>query len=311
MPVLPEHCRLSEREHLYRYQLIVADLFASGEPSVHPRVVVLGGQPGSGKTKMRELAEEAPPSVTINADDFRDYHPMYEKLKLSEPERASFLVNEDVSLWTQKLIRQAVEEKRHIVFDGTFGTSDQNLLKETLAMFKEAGYESQLWVLAVPAEFSKLGIYLRHEIQIAQTGSGRFVSMKVHDLNYRNIPANIDMAVQNSLLDQVCIFSRSVKLFDNKFVNNRINHVRTLSKTDADFSKAAELFLQLRDEPLSAVLEKYFSFRMNEVAAMMDSRINRALKTNDMAKVNLMTKHKDQFLKDLSVNRNKNHEITY
>jgi predicted ABC-type ATPase len=309
MPIQFEHCRLNERDHARYYRLIVSELFTGNTISDQPRAVLLGGQPGSGKTKMRELAMKEFSSVVINADDLREYHPMYDDLKLKEPERASFLVNEDVSLWTGKLIRQAVDEKRNIIFDGTFGTSDTNLLSETLNLFRENGYESQLWVLAVPAEFSKLGIYLRNEMQIAQTGSGRFVSMKVHDLNYRNISSNIEMAVKDSLVDQVCIFTRSVEQLNDQFVNNKVKMVHSLSTVDSNFKESPGLFLQIRNEPLSAVLKSYFSIRFNEVVSMIDRRLNRAMKANNRENVPTIAHYKDQFLKDLGMNKKEDQEI--
>jgi len=302
MSLLPEHCRLNEREHSYRYQLIVADQLIDNAPSSHPGVVFLCGQPGSGKTKLRELATEEFSSMVINADDLREYHPMYQTLKLAEPERASFLVNEDVSLWTRKLIRQTVEERRNIVFDGTFGSSDTEMIVETLSLFRNNGYETQLWALAVPSEFSKLGIYLRNEMQIKQTGSGRFVSMKVHDLNYKNIPSNIEMAVKNSLVDQVHIFKRLVEQVNDRLVNNHVHAVHSFGKADAGFENAADIFLQVRDEPMPTLLKNYFSIRFNEVVSLMDERLNNALKTNDVDKVKSMNAYKDQFLIDLGMN---------
>jgi hypothetical protein len=309
MTIQPEQCRLNDRKHACYYQEIVSELFADNPPSDYPRVVLLGGQPGSGKTRMRDLAVDELPSVVINADDLRDYHPMYKRMKLLEPERASFLVNEDVSLWTRKLIRQAVDERCNIVFDGTFGSSDQNMLRDTLNMFSGNGYESQLWVLSVPAEFSRMGICLRNETQIQQSGTGRFVSMKVHDLNYRNIPANIEMAVKNSQVDRVCIFSRSVEQVKGSIVNNRVNMVHSLNKTDAAYTRSADLFLQIRNEPLSPLLKTYFSRRFREVASMIDHRLHNALKVNDVEKVRSVTQYKNQFLTDLGMNRKGDQEM--
>ena len=76
----PEDYRLSEQVHLERYKEIIAKNLSGDNVSDHPRVVMLGGQPGSGKTKMRELAEKETKSVIINADDLRDFHPEYRKL---------------------------------------------------------------------------------------------------------------------------------------------------------------------------------------------------------------------------------------
>ena len=309
MPALPEHCRLNDSEHSHYYRLIVSELFSGNAPCEQPRAVMLGGQPGSGKTKVRELAMTESPSVVINADDLRDYHPMYKKLKLSEPERASFLVNEDVSMWTRKLIQQAVEEKRNIIFDSTFGSSDPNMIAATLSQFKENRYETHLWVLAVPAEFSKLGIYLRNEMQLMQTGSGRFVSMKVHDLNFNNIPVNIEMSVKNSLVDQVRIFSRLVEQVDDRIVNNNVNVMHIFEKTNADFKKVAEIFLQVRNKPLSAVLKNYFSIRYNEVLSMIDKRLNNALSINEIDKIETIIDYKNQFLVALGMNKNESKTI--
>ena len=292
-----ENCKLSENVHNQKYQLIIADYLSdTSSISNNPRVVMLGGQPGSGKTKMRELAEKEIYSVVINADDLRDFHPMYRKLKFSNPEKASYLVNYDVSIWTKKLIEQSVRERRNIVFDFTFGTSNQEMLREMLTMFRKNGYEMQLWILAVPAQFSKLGVYMRNEWQIRQTGLGRFVSMEAHDINYRNISANLQMVVENALVDRICIFSRLVELVEGKFVNNQVTRVYAFSKTDLDFADAAELFQKLRNEPLTTELNDYFSFRLKQIVSMTNKRLNEALEAGDAEKAKYISEYKNQLL---------------
>ena len=69
MDVKPEDFRLSDFVHQQKYQEIVKEFLSEKTKSDKPMITILGGQPGSGKTKMRELAEKERPSVIINADD--------------------------------------------------------------------------------------------------------------------------------------------------------------------------------------------------------------------------------------------------
>lgn len=307
MPMHPDDCKLSTGDHSEIYQLIVSEFLTGDTLSGCPQAIFLGGQPGAGKTKMRELAVDQFSSVVINADDLREYHPLYNTLKLSEPERASFLVNSDVSLWTQRLIHQAADERRNVIIDGTFGSSDQKMLADTLQSFRDKGYVNQLWIIAVPEEFSKLGIYFRNEMQIQHTGSGRLVSMKVHDLNYKNIPENIKMAM--TLVDRVCIFSRSVKREKDQFINNKVDIMYSLERSNPDFEQSAELFLKIRNEPLSPLLKQYYTVRLHEVVAMIDGRLESAVKDNNMEKSRAILRYKENFLSELGI-KGKNQEMT-
>lgn len=308
--MLPDQCKLNVRDHSDLYNLIVKNLLKSNTYSENPRAVFLGGQPGAGKTKMRDLASDEIPSVLINGDDLREYHPMYESLKLSDPARASYLVNEDVSLWMKRLIRQTAEEKRNIIIDGTFGNNDQNMLADTMRSYKERGYDVELWVIAVPAEFSKLGIYLRNELQIKNTGAGRFVSMKVHDVNYKNLPANIRMAVTSKLAEKVRIFGRTVEKSEGKFVNNKVHMLCSLDKNGKDYENAADLFLKARNEPFTPELKQYYSIRLKEVKELIENRINEAMKENDKEKVNGLSHYKETFLTDMGLKNERSQELT-
>jgi hypothetical protein len=51
-------------------------------------------------------AEEG--AAVLNADTFRESHPLYAQLTLEKPEQASFLVNPDAASWTRKLIEDCM-----------------------------------------------------------------------------------------------------------------------------------------------------------------------------------------------------------
>jgi len=53
-----ESFKLSEQEHERIYQELEADLLRKTEPALHPQVIITGGQPGSGKSKLLEKSRE-------------------------------------------------------------------------------------------------------------------------------------------------------------------------------------------------------------------------------------------------------------
>ena len=83
-----------------------------------------------------------------------------------------------------------------------------------------------------------------------------------------------------------------------------------MGKNDTDFKNAADIFLQARNEPLTAVMKNYFSLRYNEVVSLIDKRLNNALKTNEKDKIQSITNYKNQFLMAFGMNKNENQEIT-
>ena len=64
-------------------------LFARREPEVHPVAVLLGGQPGAGKSRAAQFARELHDQVlvVINGDDFRALHPDFKRLQRDDPEQ--------------------------------------------------------------------------------------------------------------------------------------------------------------------------------------------------------------------------------
>lgn len=293
MRMQPEQVKLNAVDRAAYYKLITEELLTSDTLSDSPRAVFLAGQPGAGKTKLRVSAKDEVPSVVINTDDLREYHPGYRDLKLSDPERASFLVNADASLWTEKLIGQTSHERRNLIVDGTFGSSNGQMIRDTLTGLKGKGYRIEIWALAVPAQLSKLGIYLRNELQIKHTGHGRMVSMKVHDLNYTNIANNIAMAVSTSLPDKVCIFTRAHEKIDNQIVNNDNKLDHELSRGAPNFIHAGELFRQAREDSLTPLLLEYMSNRTDEVTRMIDHRLQ---KCESLAEKQSLQLYKQGFL---------------
>ena len=81
MSVLSElHAKylLSQKE-IEQIGQVIIDHFTAGIflAAATPKVVILGGQPGSGKSELTETAQSmlGENTVICNADEYRDFHP--------------------------------------------------------------------------------------------------------------------------------------------------------------------------------------------------------------------------------------------
>ncbi len=104
--------RLSADLHEQIFQKrIVPQLTPHARAAESPRAVILGGQPGAGKSALQSAAERefAPIGgvLAIIGDDLRAFHPRYRTLLRSDDKRAAFYTDRDSALWIEKLIDHA------------------------------------------------------------------------------------------------------------------------------------------------------------------------------------------------------------
>ncbi|GAB7140843.1 hypothetical protein RsTz2092_07960 [Deferribacterales bacterium RsTz2092] len=90
-----------------------------------PLYVVLAGQPGAGKTNVSErTGDEIKRSgnnfVLADLDNFREFHPNYERAYKEQGRDASKYNHEDAGIWNNRLIKEAMENGYNIITEGTF-----------------------------------------------------------------------------------------------------------------------------------------------------------------------------------------------
>ena len=68
------------------YQAIRTDLIAGKPPHTDKCTIILGGQPGAGKSSFYELRDELIDYIPINGDEYRRFHPNYRSIIKTDPE---------------------------------------------------------------------------------------------------------------------------------------------------------------------------------------------------------------------------------
>ena len=270
-------------------------------PSSNPQGVILGGQPGSGKSGLpKQIIQEFKEAfIFISTDDLRLYHPAYESLQ-QNPETVQNAAN-DVSIyanyWTEKLIKYCIENKYNLIIDSTLGGKVQSNY-DTIDMFIENGYQVHLRVMSVPAIISKLSIFLRYEEQLTEKGFARWTRMEDHDDRFENLETNLFEITNAYELSSVKFYERvydeyetiGLKCFDGNlnreftfnnfpYLINTINKLSTIivetGRNKRDFEtfvqKDLSSFVGLENE-----VQKFKSYvvelvKLNETSAITDN----------------------------------------
>jgi UDP-N-acetylglucosamine kinase len=205
------------REEIF-LQVIVPDvLLAAGpERQERPNVVLLGGQPGAGKSTAthhfdREFARRGGLAV-IDGDAFRPFHPAYEQLLAQRPHDLPEAIQATVRWWSDRATDYLRARRYNILLQGRFGRPDRAM--KTAEQFAAAGYNVRVAAMAVPAALSRLGIIERYASQLDHAGTGRWTPARVHDENYEGTREVLRLAATDPAVHRITVLTRDGIVYD-------------------------------------------------------------------------------------------------
>lgn len=203
---------LGEAEHDAVYRTRVRpQLFELARSAESPRLVIVGGQPGAGKTAAtlgasRELIAAGLGVAYINGDELRPLHPRYAELVATDKSTAADKTGGDVGLWVERGIRDAAQERYSAVIETTMRQPD--VVRRTAEAFVERGFSFEMRVVLVDPELSRLGIYERFYAGLGSPGAlPRFTLPSYHADALAKMPQTL--AVVGGLADEVRFVDRS------------------------------------------------------------------------------------------------------
>ena len=206
---LSEHKRIFERE-------IKPDNLEGLEPVLRPKMFMLGGQPGAGKSNVRQaITKKFPNALTVDPDELRTYHPRYVQLVKEDPDNAAGRVHYDASKWAAELREVAVELKLNIIFDTSLGGN----VNTTVSVAKDAakaGYDVEVHVAAVSIEASRQAVRKRfeeaHETYAQDPEENlppRNVPMSKQLDSYKKIPEAIEKLAESGFVSRIRVANRA------------------------------------------------------------------------------------------------------
>ncbi|HEL1685536.1 recombinase family protein [Streptococcus suis] len=182
-----------------------------------PTAFLLGGQPGSGKTSLRSaiLEETQGNVIVIDNDTFKQQHPNFDELaKLYEKDVVKH-VTPYSNRMTEAIISRLSDQGYNLVIEGTGRTTDVPI--QTATMLQAKGYETKMYVMAVPKINSYLGTIERYETMYADDPmTARATPKQAHDIVVKNLPTNLETLHKTGLFSDIRLYNREgVKLYSS------------------------------------------------------------------------------------------------
>ncbi|QRN41641.1 MAG: AAA family ATPase [Neisseriaceae bacterium] len=116
----------------------------------NPKVTVLGGLAGSGKSNYVPTLEN---TYVIIGDNYRMRHPRFAEIKEEYGDDWVFKTNDFAKAMIKKISEQVVKDKKNVVIEGTL--KDYEASANRLKQFKEAGYETHAHIVLCHKDVAK------------------------------------------------------------------------------------------------------------------------------------------------------------
>lgn len=212
-PSTPGANRLNPDEHARIFRELIAPSFTGPTPQAAPLAILLGGQPGIGKSSTKSalqaaLAEHGG-ALDFSADLLRPFHPKFTQLLAGDERELAALdtdIDHDARAWVDMTIDHAVTNRLHAILDSNLATPAR--AAGFLDRFAQAGYRVEVHFVAGPAALSRLGVLQRYQAQIDQLGRGAYCPVPIQERNYLGVLDTADMLDRDPRADQVGVFRR-------------------------------------------------------------------------------------------------------
>lgn len=214
---------LTDEQHERIFQrLVLPTMLPSSGSVASPVAVILGGQPGAGKTRLLNTAalelQARGPLAVINGDDLRSFHPACPVLQRDDPLNAACHTDHDSGRWVEKLIEAARDRRVNLVIESTMRRPE--VFIRTGGQLHAAGYRVEAWAMAVPERLSWQGVHQRYEAMLAAGSAARFTAREAHDAGAAGMLDTLGRIERDGLAGRVMVGTRvGAILYDNHVGN--------------------------------------------------------------------------------------------
>lgn len=153
--------------------------------------------------------------IVIDNDTFKQQHPNFDELvKLYEKDVVKH-VTPYSNRMTEAIISRLSDQGYNLVIEGTGRTTDVPI--QTATMLQSKGYETKIYVMAVPKIESYLGTIERYETMYADDPmTARATPKQAHDIVVKNLPTNLETLHKTGLFSDIRLYNREgVKLYSS------------------------------------------------------------------------------------------------
>lgn len=262
---LIEKYRLNDDTFLLIKNDIVDDLTKLVESVENPKAIILGAQPGAGKSILESEAYNNLDrnALICNVDDLKDRHPYSQEIKREYPNYFTAITNDYAHKWNLALRNHCLENKYNFILETTINNG--NNINIIIDKMKAYDYSVEIYLLSVPKIISMMGIFSRYEDSLNRLGESRKVSWEDHNLRFDAIPEAIKIIEEKNLYDYINLYSRDI--MDD--LSNKKDGVQLITRSRRSILNE---YLFEREKPLSKKASEYIDEKEKYIKSSMIER---------------------------------------
>jgi len=185
-----------------------------------PHAIILGGQPGAGKTTLADIftAQLEGNAIFISGDAYRKLHPNCSAIIDKYGRDGIPLMSAFSGAVTEELIDRAASLKYNMVIEGTLRTTEVPL--ETCRLLKGKGYQVDLACMAVKPLLSYFSTLLRFELMQEYGTTPRATPRDAHDNVVEKLGTNLDALYSADAFHRILLYTRlKYCIYDSSVMN--------------------------------------------------------------------------------------------
>ena len=246
-------------------EIIIRDTTNGKYAADSPVVVILGAQPGAGKTELERITrtELGGNVVNCNADIFRDFHPQAEEIKQRFKEYYPQITAPYAQEWNKGLREYCEANRLNYILETTFSSGQK--MNETIANLQQKGYRVEIKLLAVHPKLSLLSTHVRFEDMKLKENTGRLVGKEAHDNRYYMLAPTLFVVQGAELYNKLQLYGRSITMDGNTYQQG-------VSLIGTNPPNGVQLLQEEIDRKWTAEVKAFFDDRVHYVIDLKTQR---------------------------------------
>jgi hypothetical protein len=113
--------KLTSVDHELVFKILKIDILSKGISVNSPTAIIVGGQPGAGKTNLISSTRQYFNNnyIIINGDDYRQYHPYFYEIAYNNDKKIAEFIDPSVRDWTRRLFNLSMENSYNTILEIT------------------------------------------------------------------------------------------------------------------------------------------------------------------------------------------------
>lgn len=198
-----------ELDHIY-LRRIRPDLLGNAATSPSPTALLIGGQPGAGKSyalaqARANLAGAAGPAVVLAGDELREYHPYWRANARTDP-LAAERTQHDAGQWYARLTNEAISRRVNIAFETSMRRPEAVLA--LASQLRANGYTTVATIIATDRDESRIATLTRFDVGRTEGDVPRFVPAAYHEDAFVRVRDTVAQLEATRAVDALCLIRR-------------------------------------------------------------------------------------------------------